>query len=208
MTDSGLIVSGTVRGRQDLDAAIWRLLPDGAWEPLGRDDPGLVGAGRGSSIYRLVPFAGGFFATGGSGVVPDCALVGAAVAALRPPTADHCPGLPTASWVSADGRRWQPVDGPRLPGRPRGQAVWIDALAPGGRGLLGLINEAPPAAERPSLGLWTSHDGVAWERIGNGMPVAEGWPGQDMIVLPGRVVVFGHDGMGMHVAVWIGTPGP
>lgn len=80
----------------------------------------------------------------------------------------------------------------------------IHAITAGAAGVVALVDEAPPGAEKSVVGLWTSGDAVEWRRIGNGMPLEAGGLTGAMVAMPGRLIVFGWTGRGN--AVWVGTP--
>lgn len=141
---------------------------------------------------------------GSAGQVEQCALMGGLIASLGPVTADTCPGPPGMAWGSPDGHRWQEVAWPRQPGQPDGMPA-IHAITAGAAGVVALVEEAPPGAEKSVVGLWTSGDGVEWRRIGNGVPVENGGLTGAMVAMPGRLIVFAWTGTGN--AVWVGTPG-
>ena len=197
-TADGIIVSGRVQRARDWDGVIWRTAAGGAWDDLAGRHPLFTGPDRGVAIWRTVPFAGGIFALGSAGEVPDCMLVGL-VASLGPVIADHCGCPPEAAWTSRDGRAWREVKGPRP------EAIrfsMFNAITAGAAGLVAIIEEAPIAADKSHLGFWTSGDGVEWSRIGDAMP---GNAGGNLVGLAGRIVVLGSTDNG--IAVWVGTPG-
>lgn len=202
-TTDGFVVSGRIDRGGDWDAVLWRIAADGTVEDLGAN-PALSNPGEGSDLWRTVPFAGGFFATGTSGNLNECALMGGLVASLGPIIADTCPGPPPIAWGSPDGHRWQQVSWPRRAGQPD-QVPPIQAVAAGAAGVAALVDERLPAAEKTVIGLWTSADGVEWSRIGNGMPLGAGGLTGAMVGLPSRLIVFAWTGTGN--ATWVGTPG-
>lgn len=202
-TADGFVVSGRIERAGGWDGVLWRSTADGTMEDLGAD-PAFSSPDQGVDIWRAVPFAGGIVAMGSAGNVAECALLGGLVASLGPVTADTCPGPPAAAWGSPDGHRWQPVVWPPQAGRPNSMPA-IQVITAGAAGVWGLVEEAPPGAEKNVVGLWTSSDGIEWRRIGNGMPLEVGGYTGPLVGLPGRLVVFAWTATGN--AVWVGTPG-
>lgn len=202
-TADGFVVAGRLEREREWDAVLWRSAGAGVLEDLGAN-PAFRILDGGVDVGRTVPFAGGILALGSSGNIAECAVMGGLVASLGPVTADTCPGPPAAAWSSPDGHRWQQVVWPRQPGRPE-QMPSIHVVTAGAAGVVALVEEAPPDAERSVVGLWTSSDGIEWRRIGNGMPLEAGGLTGAMVGLPGRLIVFAWTGTGN--AVWVGTPG-
>lgn len=202
-TAEGFVVSGRVERAGDWDAVLWRSAASGVVEDLG-SNPAFTSPDRGVGLLRTVPFAGGIFATGSAGNIAECALIGGRLASLGPIIADTCPGPPPMAWGSPDGHRWQEVAWPRRAGQPD-QVPSIHVITAGAAGVVALVDEKPPGADKDVVGLWTSADGVEWSRIGNGMPLGAGGLNSAMIGLPGRLIVFAWTGTG--TATWVGTPG-
>ncbi|HEV8488443.1 MAG TPA: hypothetical protein VGQ58_01505 [Candidatus Limnocylindrales bacterium] len=203
-TLDGFVVAGMVQRGQDWDGVIWRSASAGAWDDLAGDNPMFTGPDRGVAIWRTVPFAGGIFAMGGAGEIPECQLGTARVAALTPVIADHCGGPPAAAWASPDGRQWQEVEGPRPPGARLDRWPVIISITAGAAGLVALVEEAPVRAGASVHGLWTSADGVDWSRIGDGAPIEPTSGSVTIVGLPGRIVALVRTGDG--IVVWMGTP--
>lgn len=201
-TADGFVVAGRVERAGDWDGVLWRSTAGGLLEDLGAN-PTFSDPDRGADVWRTIPFAGGIVVTGSAGEIAECALMGGLVASLGPVTADTCPGPPAAAWGSPDGHRWQPVVWPQQAGRPDSMPA-IQAITAGAAGVWGLVEEAPPGADKNVVGLWTSSDGIEWRRIGNGMPLEVGGFTGPTVGLPGRLVVFAWTGTGN--AVWVGTP--
>lgn len=202
-TTDGFLVSGRIERADDWDAVLWRSAAGGVIEDLG-SNPAFTSPDRNVGLSQTVPFAGGIFATGSAGNVAECALMGGLVASLAPIIADTCPGPPPMGWGSADGDRWQEVAWPRRAGQPD-QMPTMHVVTAGAAGVVALVDERPPGADKDVVGLWTSADGVEWSRIGNGMPLGAGGLNGAMIGLPGRLIVFAWTGTG--TAAWVGTPG-
>ena len=202
-TADGFVVSGRVEREGDWDAVLWRSGASGVVEDLG-SNPAFTSPDRGVGLMRTVPFAGGIFATGSAGNIAECALIGGRLASLGPIIADTCPGPPPMAWGSPDGHRWQEVAWPRRAGQPD-QVPSIHVITAGAAGVVALVDEKPPGADKDVVGLWTSADGVEWSRIGNGMPLGAGGLNSPMIGLPGQLIVFAWTGTG--TATWVGTPG-
>jgi hypothetical protein len=202
-TADGFVVSGRIEPADDWDAVLWRSGAGGVVEDLGAN-PVFASPDRSVGLSRTVPFSGGIFATGSAGNAAECALMGGLVASLAPIIADTCPGPPPMAWGSRDGHRWQEVLWPRRAGQPD-QMPTMHVMTAGAAGVVALVDERPPGAEKDVVGLWTSADGVEWSRIGNGMPLGAGGLNEAMVGLPGRLIVFAWTGTG--TAVWVGTPG-
>lgn len=202
-TADGFVVSGRIERAADWDAVLWRSAAGGVIEDLG-SNPAFTSPDRNVGLLRTVPFGGGIFATGSAGNVAECALMGGLVASLGPIIADTCPGPPPMAWGSPDGHSWREVSWPRRAGQPD-QMPTMHVVTAGAAGVVALVDERPPGAEKDAVGLWTSADGVDWSRIGNGMPLGAGGLNEAMVGLPGRLIVFAWTGTGN--AVWVGTPG-
>lgn len=202
-TADGFVVSGRVERDGDWDAVLWRIGAGGVVEDLG-SNPAFTSRDRSVGLYRTVPFGGGIFATGSAGNIAECALNGGLVASLGPIIADTCPGPPPMAWGSPDGHRWQEVAWPRRAGQPD-QMPTMHVMTAGAAGVVALVDERPPGAEKDAVGLWTSVDGVDWSRIGNGMPLGAGVLNEALVGLPGRLIVFAWTGTG--TAAWVGSPG-
>lgn len=202
---AGVLLGGYLETETDFDALIWRRNPDGTWIHLGETDRDFVGPERGATVQRVLPVGGELLALGSAGAIPDCSLGGVRVAAAGGRTADHCPGVPPAAWVSSDGRAWREVDLPRPPGIPRAMDVFLDVVEPGVDGIFTLLNERPLEAT-PRYGVWTTADGERWRRVGDGPPFADAYA-QHAASIPGRIVVIAATGAGTF-EVWIGSPPP
>jgi hypothetical protein len=202
-TADGFVVSGRIERAADWDAVLWRSAAGGAIEDLGSNPP-FTSPDRNVGLSRTVPFAGGIFATGSAGSVAECALMGGLVASLGPIIADTCAGPPPTAWGSPDGDRWREVSWPHRAGQPD-QMPTMHVVTAGAAGVVALVDERPPGAEKDAVGLWTSADGVDWSRIGNGMPLGAGGLNEAMVGLPGRLIVFAWTGTG--TAAWVGMPG-
>ena len=177
-------------GVGDSDAALWASAPGGldGWQRLAADDAALAGPDE-ATIDRLIPFADGLLAVGGSGSREDrldCErlLGGAHVAGLE--TALSCGWLRDMLFVSPDGERWERADpngpdgdwpplfqGPRPPFAP---ASWRQVVA-GGPGLIAVPEEVPgPVGDgENTIGVWTSADGRTWSRVAGAPTPRDGY---------------------------------
>ncbi len=195
----GLILVGQLAGPGDPEGVLWLGSAD-AWtlhrvSDLLDEDPDRA------TVTSIVPFAGGLFARGWSGIQPAClARAGGLALTAGPLVADHGEGLGMceATWVSADGVTWRRGGMPKVPQGEQGFGV-----VAGGDGLLTVADEAQPFEERPRPALWTTADGLGWRRIGDVPPEAFGGT---LHAIPGRVLLIGSTEDGTRPRVWLGTP--
>ena len=202
-TTAGVFLTGRVQAARDWDALIW-IRQAGVWVPLGANDRGLNAPGRSASATRVISFAGGLLAIGWAGKLDECQLGVGRLAMRGPIVADHCPGLPPAAWVSADGQQWRSVRGPRPPGAAAEVEAYVGDIGAGGEGLIGMFDEPDQASGDWRLGVWTSADGQTWRRIANGMDRGDAYP-QAQLVTPDRLIVLGETDDG-RLIVWLGEP--
>jgi hypothetical protein len=210
----GFLVAGMDDARGlDSNAALWASTGLGDWRRAAAADPALAGPDE-ASLGRLVRFAAGLFATGGTGTQEErlgCErlLRGGALLTAGPATALSCGWLREMTWRSPDGGAWERIDPwgpdgtypPELVGPAPGhaQVAWQHILA-GGPGLVGVQEElVGEAGGEGSIGTWVSADGAHWARIGDGPP-------HERAVVAGVVAVdrglFALDETG---AAWVGT---
>ena len=109
---------------------------------------------------------------------------------------------PIATLLLRNGR--VEVDGPRPAGLAPGRDVYLADIAAGGDGVLALAYEPDPLNFDARLAVWTSVDGIAWRRVGNGMDRGDASP-QAQFVFPDRLVVIGGTDAG-RLVVWLGDP--
>jgi hypothetical protein len=215
-TETGYVAVGQDDpGAEGSDAAIWASVGLEQWRRVAIDDPALVGIDE-ASMTSIVPFAGGFFAVGGTGTSKDrkqCQqlLGGAAVASLSD-TALSCGWLREMTWHSLDGETWTRADPfgadgeypPDFAGPPPGRApVSWTFIAAGGPGLVALQDEiSRDEAAGNTLGIWTSAEGASWTRIADAPLDAADYP-VGFAVSGRRLFVITELGR-----AWIGTVRP
>jgi hypothetical protein len=196
-------LAGYAETATDFDGLVWRRSTSGRWTRLAESDRELVGPHRGATVQRVLAFNDRLLAIGSAGDIPDCSLSGIRLASVGPRTADHCPGVPPAAWISSDGAAWRPVDPPHPPGIPRGMEVYLHDAEVGLDGVFVLLNERPHENEA-RYGIWTTGDGERWRRVADGMPAGSV---QHAVALPGRLVVVATSLDGSP-QIWIGNPPP
>jgi hypothetical protein len=211
LTDSGegVLIAGWTTTSNTVDPALWRWTEADGWTALGVPARKRTTAGEGAAVQRVVAFAGGLFATGWAGPDPACTSSGIRLASASMDgtdlagTDEKCGWMAPAAWVSADGKTWREVD---LAGTFRVPLVAMPAVRAGGRGLIALVTENEVGGV-PSIGLWTSADGAAWERVGDGPIVDRGGyvSFEDVGVIAGHVILFGGNARGDAVT-WTGVP--
>lgn len=205
----GVHLAGLITAPGTLRPLLWRL-DDDAWASLELPLGNVPAADWAATVDDLVLFNGGVFAVGRAGPTERCPTTEGHIAsvAIDPSTtADTtswppCPWPPPASWVSVDGVTWQQASLPIIAGVDPDDAVF--SVASGGAGLIALVYEGSQA-DVVGWGLWTSADGSAWARIGDGMPLDRGSYYHRFVAMSGRVVVLGDDGQGRPLA-WVGLP--
>lgn len=178
-TDGGFVVVGQDDpGVENADAAIWASAGLDGWRRLAIDDPALAGLDE-AGFASIAPFAGGLFATGGTGTTKErkqCEqLLGGAHLAGLADTALSCGWMREMTWHSLNGERWTRTDPwgldglypPDFVGPPPGRApISWEHIVAGGPGLVALQEEV--SRDKDALnttGIWTSADGSAWKRI-------------------------------------------
>lgn len=214
--DGYLVAGMDDRAGRDSQAAVWASTGLAAWRRLAAADPALNGRDE-ASITRIVPFAGGLFANGGSGTQEDrvqCeGLLNGGLLTAGPATALTCGWLREMTWRSDDGSRWERIDPwgrdgtyPPEPVPPHGRApINWDRIVPAGPGLVGVLAEladGQPGQEGDLLGVWTSVDARSWQRIGDGPPAAD-TPPVGLVGLDRRLFALTENG-----AAWLGTAAP
>jgi hypothetical protein len=185
----GFLVGGMDdRAGRDSQAALWASTGLDDFRRIVAADPALSGPDE-ASISEIVPFAGGLFATGGSGTQADrinCErLLEGGLLTAGPATALSCGWLREMTWRSVDGQAWERIDPwgadgtyPPEPLGPHGRAplTW-DRVVAAGPGLVGVLVEVvdgKPGEVQDVVGVWTSADGLRWTRIADGPPPDDG----------------------------------
>jgi hypothetical protein len=181
----GFLVAGMDdRAGRDSQAALWASTGLDDFRRVAAADPALSGPDE-ASMSEIVPFAGGLFATGGSGTQADridCErLLEGGLLTAGPATALSCGWLREMTWRSVDGETWERIDPwgadgtyPPEPLGPHGRAplTW-DRVVAAGPGLVGVLVEivdGKPGEARDIVGVWTSADARRWTRIADGPP--------------------------------------
>jgi hypothetical protein len=211
-TKDGFIAVGQIDAeRQHSDGAIWVSQGPDAWHRIAARDPSLVGPDE-ASLGKIVPFAGGVYAAGGTGthnerVMCEQLLGGGAVASAGG-IALSCGWLREMNWRSPDGTAWERVDPwgrdgaypPDFVGGPPGRApISWQFVEAGGPGLVALpyeLVEDQLENGGTEVGVWTSGDGRKWGRVATGpslggeLPVGWGVVGRQIVVMTEKGAVF------------------
>lgn len=144
----GLVAVGSSYSDGNADAAVWTSVDGLVWERVP-DDEGVFGGPRDQSMEGVAAGGPGLVAVG----CDPCAVFGD----------DESDA---AVWVSADGLAWERVaaSDPALGGVGRQQ---MNGVVAGGPGLVAFgISTLPGAGpNQRNPGLWTSEDGLRWQRV-------------------------------------------
>lgn len=170
-----------------------------------------------TELWRVLPFARGFFVVGNHGSHEErvkCEQLLGAMASLDdappPETALSCGWGREHHWLSADGTSWQrlpPLD--PLPGQPPPpgfRPLEFRLISSGGPGIVNLAEDnRPPDGDS---GIWLSADGSTWQPVDAPAQLEPASMQMGMAVLGGRIVAVGErsdpDGRSTP-AVWIGS---
>ena len=165
-TRTGAVAVGFVVGEDgSYDGAVWTRDGGGSWDRRGIGDAGLTRDE--TQLWRVVPHAGGFFATGVHGTAEqrrrcEDALGLASLSPVPPPRpaidATSCSIGDERTWRSADGDAWQLVEPPADVG-----PIEFRVASAGGPGLVVLGETSGPAS--PDTVLFGSADGAAWRAL-------------------------------------------
>ncbi len=208
----GFLVAGMDDARGiDSHAALWASTGLANWRRIAANDAALSGPDE-ASLYRVVPFAAGLFASGGSGTQNErlgCErLLQGGLLTAGPATALSCGWLREMTWRSGDGAAWERIDPwgvdgvypPDLVGPPPGRAQvgWHGIIA-AGPGLVGVQEELIGNVNNEGgVGTWASADGKTWQRIGEG-------PRQGDVVVSVIAIEQGLLAITEGGVIWLGT---
>ncbi|HSR44727.1 MAG TPA: hypothetical protein VLT15_05775 [Acidimicrobiia bacterium] len=152
---SGLVAVGMESTGSSIDAAAWISADGVTWERVPPDEA-VFGGPQYQIMWAVVPAGPGLVAVGQGG--------------------DHFgerPGQPAAVWTSTDGRDWSRVpdqaallSGYTSEGAHNGDWARIDDVIVGGPGLVaaGRVGRCQDFSCADDSAVWTSADGVTWER--------------------------------------------
>jgi hypothetical protein len=179
----GLIAVGSDGAGGNWDAAVWTS-PDGlTWTELPSDDAGLNNPNN-QLMLNMTVGGPGLVAVGYDGPWDD---------------------LDAAVWTSTDGLAWTQV--PHDEEVFGGEATqWIGSVVAGGPGLVAVGGDWSGGDE--DAGVWTSMDGLIWNRVAHDEEVFGGegdqWMGTVVAASPGLVAAGTDNG---HAAVWTSPDG-
>ena len=160
----GFLVAGSVRNRDDRDAALWFSADGRAWQQVTA--PSFGGPGD-QNIVDCAATAAGFVAAGGvsTGDLADAAV-----------------------WTSPDGLAWARVEAPVLAGD---DAQIVSALSGAGPEVIAVGTDSRLGAY--TVAMWHSGDsGATWDRVELGKPfVADRYSVATSVVVAGDRVVVG-----------------
>ncbi len=181
-TGSKVIAVGYTRQAGDADAAIWTSSDAESWTLLVPSDLSELGDQQMITVTTL----DGLFVAGGFSESPE--------------------SKDAFVWTSTDGSDWKRVDDDSLGGDGDQQ---INAIVTGGPGLVAVGQESIDGDTNAAV--WTSIDGISWERVQDPAGVFQGDGSQQMsavaasdvgLVAAGSEVLNGTNG-----AVWISADG-
>ncbi|HEX6220487.1 MAG TPA: hypothetical protein VF115_05300 [Acidimicrobiia bacterium] len=164
------------------DAAVWMTSDGENWSRVIEADLGGPGA---QQMTGITSFDGGLVAVGSSAL--------------------HDQDYDGRIWVSGNGTDWEVVTDPDL-GGPDNQ--FINAVAAAGPGLIAL-GHSDDGGDLDVV-VWTSTDGVRWERVGSSGLENRGdqvtWPlGDPVMVMGESMIISGMDGD--DAAIWASSDG-
>jgi hypothetical protein len=169
-TADGLVAVGWQNVGDTSDGAIWTSTTGADWRRL----PVAILEGKlETTLFRVVPWAGGWFVIGNEGTHQDrlaCEGFGRVASATEPegepapPPNQSCGWGVETHWLTADGQEWRrdiPIGA--QPGAiiPDGTLIEFRLIAAGGPGLVALGEGSKVNA----AGIYVSGDGIQWQAL-------------------------------------------